>query len=55
MRIGNLYLRASAAHLDEALHPSHSPVKWSWWKMFSIRLVRLAVYVEAYIDRRDHQ
>lgn len=30
----------STAHFAKHLRPSHGPQNWSWWRLFSIKVVR---------------
>lgn len=32
----------SAAHFADGMKVSHGPQKWPWWRLFSLRLVRIA-------------
>lgn len=31
----------STAHFAEDMKPSHGPQNWPWWRLFSIRVVRI--------------
>lgn len=33
----------STAHFAKELHPHHGPQIWSWWRLFSISIIRLQI------------